>query len=1169
MAFKMIAGNRLEMLAAVLSNVLTGEETGVLEPVNVIVPSRGMGRWLAMEIAERLGVAANLKFPFLMTFVRKEILELLTDSDEEREMSQALSWRIRSVLPTLLDDPDFGSLRDYLQDEDGLIDTTALKGHQLADQLGDLFDAYMIQRPEWILDWDYQTRQLNDDDAEHDAQTLNSRLWGSFAKEQLEDVAWQKKLWNAVSADWKGRHFPAKWYALTKSSNPTTMRRLSKKFEGKTIRLFGFSSMPQGILDLFVVLGKITDVEFYYFSPCLEYWADAKPEKERLRLYLKEMERISRSYEGKSEEMDNITNADFAESAEAAKELFLGGNPLLGSYGKAGREFFTTLVEKGAEEYACYSDVEGESQLELVRKAILWNEPIEDPETAIFAETEEAMSDSTIQFHLCHSPMREVEVLHDELRRMFAECAELLPKDVFVMTPSLDVYAPLVEAVFNNPAIEESKRIPVSVADLAVGAGQQIPETMLKILKSSKGRFVMSEVFDIFGCPAVHAKFGLDADGFEKVREWAVDSGIRWGIDADDRAKKCGEAFDEASWRTGLDRMLLGYAMRVSSNETLIEDENGRLMSPFEKIEGKDGVALGALTEFVESLFSTGKSLSESVSLTMGEWEAKIGALLERFFEIEKDSDSAQGAMTVRKCLRKLASRAEKADVESANQGDKEPQFGTADVRITLDAIVSDLEKAFKAPTSEGGFLNGKVTLCRMMPMRSIPAKAICLIGMNHDAFPGQDRRPNFDLMSKKRMLGDRSKREEDRQLFLEALLSARERLYISYVGRGVRDNKERPASPVVDELRDYLRNRFKTISETVHFLQPFNSVYFDGSTPRSYSRVNLAAARVIAAERGEAIINGYRLAFVESLDVFPDEGLLSLSIDNLIKFYKHPADYFLKYRLKASPFEEQSAVLEDDEIFEWDHLQRYLIDHDLVEMLKTESRQQKTKPDLERAIARIEPILRAQGRLPIGVAGRTNLAEQIAEVADYALELANRAEGSDNRLELSFDSEWDDQPSHLTLSGDVTTKIQTLGRWASIKGRDRVELMIRHLAANAVEPTITTGLYKGVGGAVTEQKLNALLSPKEAQTKLRSLMEPYLSGLRGPLKFMPSSSWAWFEEPDVDRKNDRAESAWLGNYFASGEGGAFSFYFGETLPLCEEFEELAETIYGLVDWEE
>ena len=337
------------------------------------------------------------------------------------------------------------------------------------------------------------------------------------------------------------------------------------------------------------------------------------------------------------------------------------------------------------------------------------------------------------------------------------------------------------------------------------------------------------------------------------MRGWVIGANVRWGVDAAHRASFQQPPFKETTWRFGLDRLLLGYAMpgegRVLFRDTL----------PFDDVEGSEAELLGRLASFCEALFDVQRSLGGP--RTIEGWRDALGAALDRM--IAEPDHGADELQAIRGALYDLAEEAHAA-------GFDEP--------VPLHVVRAGLEAhaSIARPGGEHAFLSGGVTVCALLPMRSIPSRVVCLLGMNDGAFPRQRRAPSFDLVAKHPRRGDRSPRDEDRYLFLEAILSARSRLLVTYVGRSMKDNAEIPPAVVVSELLDVLDESFAGAEPdaarrhvvVVHPLQPFSPAYFRaGGDARvfSYAARYRDGARALLgrdprAEAPASSAAGYRL---------------------------------------------------------------------------------------------------------------------------------------------------------------------------------------------------------------------------------------------------------------------------------------------------------------------
>ena len=379
--------------------------------------------------------------------------------------------------------------------------------------------------------------------------------------------------------------------------------------------------------------------------------------------------------------------------------------------------------------------------------------------------------------------MREVEVLYDHLLALFDGDRELTPRDVLVMTPDINAYAPYIHAVFATPD-EPRLKIPYSIADRSIRREGHISEALLGMLELVGSRFEASRLLNLLETPPIRHRLALGDDDLEQIRTWVAATRIRWGLDEGHRERLGFGAFAENTWKAGFQRLLLGYAMPGYGQHTFAG------ILPYDHIEGSSTAVLGTFLQFCEDLFAAVSDLDRPRPLA--QWAEVLTGLLDHFFDSSDDSEKEMH--TVRRVIGDLA--------------DQQHGSGFTEA-VGIDLIRADLTQKLDTEALGTGFITGGVTFCAMLPMRSIPCKVIALIGMNDGAFPRQNRSPGFDLMARAPRRGDRSPRDDDRYLFLEALLSARSTLYISYVGQSLQDNSPHAAVGAGERIDGCDRARF------------------------------------------------------------------------------------------------------------------------------------------------------------------------------------------------------------------------------------------------------------------------------------------------------------------------------------------------------------------------
>ncbi|MGI8432729.1 MAG: exodeoxyribonuclease V subunit gamma, partial [Chthoniobacterales bacterium] len=663
-----------------------------------------------------------------------------------------------------------------------------------------------------------------------------------------------------------------------------------------------------------------------------------------------------------------------------------------------------------------------------------------------------------------------MEVLHDQLLALFAERRDLKPHEIVVMAPDISLYAPFIEAVFATAP--EPRRIPFSIADRGVRAENSVIDTFLRILESAGSRFTASSVVGILESAALQRRFELADADLEIIRTWIEQTGIRWGIDAEQRAALGLPAFAENSWRAGLDRLLLGYAA-PARGERLFEG-----ILAYDQIEGSLAETLGRFAEFSEALFAAVGALAHPRPLH--EWQETLRQVAARFFNAEDEREPE-----LHQLRRVLDSLGETAELS----GFDDP--------IPLDGLLAHLAQALASNESGSGFLVGRVTFCALKPMRTVPFRVACLVGMNDTAYPRHTRAPGFDLIAQHPRPGDRSTRDDDRYLFLEALLSAREVLYVSYVGQSIRDNSAIPPSVLVSELLDYVQGSFALPEATAlvrqHRLQPFNADYFrPASGLFSYSQENCAASAVAAAERVPPP------PFLTGPLSEPEADWRELDASKLINFFGNPAKFLIEQRLELR-LPRVRGILEDAEPIEIDSLAKYKLQQDLL-----------TRALRGEALAPLLPVLRASGELPPGHAGDARL-RQMVESAEAFSALVRQHLGAGPAEPREVCLEVDD--FHLTALLDKLYGGRLVHyRLTTRKPKDLLTAWIYHLIANSEQETASVLITEEKeGGSVVNSF--AAVAPEKAEGHLRTFLQLYARGLREPLSFFPRSALAYVEQ--------------------------------------------------------
>ena len=1015
-------GNRVERLVEALADVVREPVGPPTEPEWIAVQSQGMETWLSMELSRRLGIWAHPAFPFPRALIERLFRWVLDRERPEPFSVETMTWAIAAELPGRMDEPAFAPLRDYLSD-----DPRGLKRFQLAGRIAHTFDQYAVYRPEMMLEWGH-------DPGDH----------------------WQSQLVHALVAQLKETHVAAvaREFREAIDAGAYDAERLPRR-----ICLFGVTALPPLYLDVLGALPDRTAVHLFVPSPSPSAWAAIRARRADIRA------------------------AGPGDPVTLARDLELdGGHPLLQVLGRLGRESQMVLEDRTDYRDAgegLYEDpsagAEAHTTLAILQSGVFGGG--QGPRPAPSAATD----DGSIAIHACHGPMREVEVLYDQLLAAFEANPTLEPDHVVVMTPDIERYAPYVEAVFGAVEPGRAPRIPFSISDRSLRQETPVVDALLGILALARSRLTATEVLDLLAMDAVRERFGLRAEDLDEAAGWVRQAGIRWGIDGEHRRSWERPGFEENTWRFGLDRLLLGHAMPGD------EMFGGTL--PLDQVEGQEAAVLGRFVDFCESLFQVLVDLT--TPRTLADWAATLTGVASRMLT-SRDLAEHQH-QRIREVLHGLAECAGRAGFDET---------------VELEVVTSHLETRFDETRSSRGFLSGGVTFCNLLPMRSIPFRVIALLGMDYDEFPRKGHALGFDLTVHQPRVGDRSARADDRHLFLEALLAARERLLITHVGRGIQDNAELPPSVVVSELLDTVEELAAAgggaAAEpgsaarrliTAHPLQPFSPRYFRGDGRLfSHSEGYCAGARALEGERVEG-----PQPFLAAPLPEPGAGELELTLDELVAFYKSPSDHLMKRRIGVQTATELSLP-EDREPLELGSLDAYQVRTALLDRTLA-------KVDADEAFRRT----RAEGLLPLGTPGRSHFDQLLREVKPFARELEALQDGDPlPPVEVDLRCGGARVTGHVAELWPAGLLAYTTGM---IGAKHRLALWIRHLALGAVAPagapTRSVLLGRGSDGGVDRMDLRPVDNPHERLTDLVAL---YRSGQREPLAFFPRSSWAYAE---------------------------------------------------------
>jgi exodeoxyribonuclease V gamma subunit len=1059
--FQVYHSNQLDLLKDLL--IVLMEQSPLSDPLaneTILVQSPGMAQWLQLQIAEKTGIAANIDFPLPASFIWQQFKAVLKDVPEQSPFNKmSMTWQIMQLLPECLDDPDFTALLHYLEDDKQL-----RKRFQLSQKIADIFDQYLVYRPEWIDAWENSTDVQLDSWANGHGESIP--LW-------LDEQRWQAKLWKKLSqsieqtfAD-QGKVYHRA--GLYKDFLATLSQQKSLSHLPQRIFVFGISALPDSYLHGLVGLSEHCDVHFFLTNPCRYYWADIVDPKLLGKRFAQSRPKLTVT-DGHLENQKstswqkNEAHFEWAMGGDPEKEV---GNPLLASMGKMGRDFLYQMCVLEEREIDAFVDIERDNLLHHIQADILDLQDSCSPLTVDAAEREViATDDQSLTIHLTHSVIREVEVLHDNLLAMFEADSNLTPKDIIVMVPNIDLYAPYVQAVFSS--VERNRYIPYSISDVSAQQENPILVSFLQLLNLNQSRYTRDDIFALLEVPAILQRFKLDQDDFIVLQKWINESGIRWGLNEKSATQWDLPELPQNSWLFGLKRMLLGYAM----GDELFEN-----ISPYDEIQGLQGELLGHFIDFVDALMSLETALKQPCNAE--QWQEFGYKIIDDFY-LEDEDNSAVFAL-IREQFDNLLLHTQQANFVQP---------------LSLLVLIEHLENHLSDQSNSQRFLTGQVNFCTLMPMRSIPFKVVCLLGMNDGQYPRNIVPMGFDLMAGHRQRGDRSRRDEDRYLFLEALLSARERLYISYIGQDIHDNSEKMPSVLVSELLNYCQQSFtldahlyspsSTAEKALlafinhHYpMQSFSESYYLGKFKTYNPNWWLAQTAEVTSSADE--------------DTFLplDSPIEEIQLTHLIAFLKHPCKFFYNHRLGAY-FELDTNEQDNDEPFSLDNLQQYYLKNKQFNYA-LEGKSQ----------AQLFTEIKATGELPLGEFAPLIFKKDLPSMNNLADLAAGLFIGETETI--SIDIQFADKQLLGELKDHCDNGLVRI-KTGNIKGKEILSLWVEHLSyCIAYGENLNASLLGQESGYYFEE-----LPADYAYQKLSELIDLFELGYQRPLPFFVESAFRW-----------------------------------------------------------
>lgn len=1037
---------RSDRLVEALAEVLAVPLADPFTPEVVAVPAKGVERWLSQRLSSVLGtgegagtaadtegISANIVFPSPDRLVAQAIQSVEErDPDDDPWAASRVLWTTLAVIDECVQEPWCGVLAAHLGT--GRDDHRQGRRWATAAMLANRFTAYGSERPQMLVDW---------------AQRRDTDGTGAPLPGHLQ---WQAELWRRLRS------------AIGIESAAERLHDISATLRAEPdrtdlpprISIFGPTRLSTEQLTVIDALAAHRDVHLWLPHPSPRMWdwlSAAAPAQSR---------------------KDDITGLTMT-------------NPLLASLARDTRELqqrLGPLAANGTDTHHQAGSTAGGSGSLLAEL----QRAVRDDRTP----TRTATPDGTVQVHACHGPARQVEVLREALLHAFQDDPTLEPRDVLVMCPDVETYAPLIRASFGQGAAagvngHPGHQLRVRLADRSLTQTNPLLDTVTNLLELANDRVTASQVLDLAATGPVRRKFEFDDDDLEQLRTWASHSGVRWGINSQQRRAYGLAEIQQGTWLTGLDRVLLG----VAADETDLHWLDRAL--PLDDVDSTDVHLAGRLSELIDRLWSVLASLQ-------GPHPAEQWALwLSRGLDLLTDVRE-RDAWQLSQAQRELSEAVEHAGPAALQ---------LQDVRAML------ADRLAGRPT-RANFRTGELTVATLVPMRSVPHRVVALLGLDDDVFPRGAGVDGDDILALDPCIGERDRRSEDRQLLLDAVMSASERLIVLYTGADPVTGAARPPAVPLGELLDVVTLTCAADVVKRHPLQPFAPRNVDAVDPFSFDTAALRGARAAVGDQTpDPPLLVAPLPALEPGDV---------DLTDLIAFVEHPVQAFLRQRLLVRVPGEETELrdgldAELDGLAKWDIGER---------MLSARLRGVD--------VGAFTAAERRRGTLPplrLGGTVLSDLEEGVDALVQACLPVhAGPATTVDVDVDLG---------NGRRLSGTVTgvhSGVLARSSYSTLAGKHRIAAWVRLLAVAASGPSplpqpwmaVTTGR-----GAFGRTRRSTLRPPADPLAVLKELVALRDSGLCEPLPLGPGASAVYAERRSsgstVEEAADAAAKEWNGRF--------------------------------------
>ena len=938
MAIHVIQSQSIEVLVqGLLQNTVKPSKNpfAVLQTQHFIVPSPAVQEWLTQKIAEQQGISANSFFHQRIRgfqwFAYQQVLE---DKDKVRKANiprLIMKWRIYQTLKsfietdenTVTEDHPLHSIIQRIYDsasqlENGL-DKQLKKQNMLywvSEQVSKLFNHYMQYRGDCLRgceqnyaeictcpsNWLGQWGRGQELDLEKQFFKTNQQI-SAFTFNQTQQLErWQRWLWQhtfhedfaemqSIDADF--------WQVM---DDPERRHNALKKLPSRLI-VFTLLDLPPSQLQFLRRLGQYLDVVILHYNPSQEYWADSVDPNWKKQYDLRVKERfISKHPKATDEDIQKFFD-EFTLNFNA--EIRESRHPLLTRFGKQARDHFSILSNLSSGEEGqwvdAFVDEEPTHLLSKLQSDILY---LVEPEAHAYRL---AKQDDSIQIHVCHSSLRQLEVLKDQLIHWLAQSSvehPRRPSDVLVLVPDLKQIEPLIRSVFPHVPNQEGVYLPVKIAGVTQLDAVNAWRAVLGRIELVEGRFTIEDFADWLNLNATQLRYALNIQNTERIIALLISAGFKRGLD-DAHLQRGLSPEDEDyrfSFKFALDRLVLGVAIPEHAMFENTLSYAQVLPSDFELIS----TLITIYQDFAERRYwMTAHELGTQSGLK-SDAETWLKMLMQDILEFE------QVGVEALKTVREIVKKQERM-LTLASFYDEHENPILKNIHLPLPYLLAEIQNILEGQIDQA-LPTGQITFSQIGLIRPLPYQLIVMMNLDSGKFPNRSTHLPFDLMEILRpQLGDRSRLEDDQGAFLDALCLAQENLWLFYNGFDVSDGEVRDPSSVLQELIQHIAfisqsdssEQTNTIIEKhgieipehiqslyhIHSLQPFDPSGFETAENIRYQDQWYQVAQQIR----QADNLSHRDAWVNTAYPVTQDSLTVLDTGQWIQDVTFPARLYLK----------------------------------------------------------------------------------------------------------------------------------------------------------------------------------------------------------------------------------------------------------------------------------